>query len=343
MRGFFRILSIILLLAAGWLVWALAIPKTPPAQAATQANAPATVLLHPGWSSHRIAAELKNAGVIRSADAFLLLHGVRMRRLKAGEYLFDRPENAIEVYERLARGDIYFHNVVVPEGFNMFDIAAAVQSAGLGNAQDFLKVAQNDVSLIQDLDPQAKSLEGYLFPDTYRFTRTQSMQDIAGEMVRRFRQKARALELAVPGGAPNPDLHRIVTMASIVEKETAAPEERATVAGVYYNRLQRRIALQADPSVIYAALLAGRYTGEIRRSDLDANSPYNTYKFPGLPPGPICNPGEASLKAAIHPASTNYLYFVSDNNGHHRFAATLDQHEKNVLAYRRAVAATANR
>lgn len=337
MRSLLRIFAFLLAIAITWLLWTLAIPERPPAQKNAQPNVPATVLLRPGWSSRRIATELKNAGVIRSANAFLLLHAIRLRRLKAGEYLFDHPENAIQIYERIARGDIFFHTVVVPEGFNIFDIAGAVESAGLGSSADFLRVAR-DNALVRDIDVNANSLEGYLFPDTYRFTRTQTMQDIADEMVRQFRQKARSLELIpAAGAAPNPDLHRIITMASIVEKETAAPEERATVAGVYYNRLQRNMALDADPSVIYAALLAGRYTGEIHRSDLDADSPYNTYKYPGLPPGPICNPGEASLKAAMHPQANNYLYFVSDANGHHRFAATLEEHDRNVMAYRRAV------
>ncbi|HZU22708.1 MAG TPA: endolytic transglycosylase MltG [Terriglobales bacterium] len=348
MRRFLQLVGIVLLAAAAWLAWSLAVPKRPSVPRVAGQTGPATVLLRPGWSSRRIATELKNQGVIRSANAFMLLHAVRLRRLKAGEYLFDQAQSAIQVYDRLARGDIYFHNVIVPEGLNMFDIAGAIEAAGLGSGDDFLRVAE-DPAMVRDIDPQAHSLEGYLFPDTYRFTRAQTMQDIATEMVRRFRQKARELDLIPPPGAA-PDagheadfVHRTVTMASIVEKETGAPEERATVAGVYYNRLQRHIALQADPSVIYASLLDGRYTGQIHRSDLEANSPYNTYKFPGLPPGPICNPGEASLKAALHPANTGYLYFVSDNNGHHRFAATLDEHEKNVLAYRRAVAGNANR
>ncbi|MBV8207378.1 MAG: endolytic transglycosylase MltG [Acidobacteria bacterium] len=333
MRSFLRFIAVVVLALGAWLLWGLVIPRRAPQPAAGQP--PATVLLRPGWSSRRIAGELQSAGVIPSARAFLLLHAIRLRRLKAGEYLFDRPATAIQVYNRIALGDIYFHTVTVPEGFNMFDIAAAVQQAGLGPAADFLKAA-GDPTSIHDLDPQARSLEGYLFPDTYQFTRAQSMQDMAGEMLRQFRQKGRALGLVpAPGSPPTTDLHALVTMASIVEKETSAPEERPLIAGVYYNRLQHRIALQADPSVIYAAQLAGRYSGEIHRSDLDADSPYNTYKYPGLPPGPICNPGEASLQAAMHPAQTDYLYFVSDNNGHHRFAATLDEHAKNVQAYRR--------
>jgi UPF0755 protein len=193
---------------------------------------------------------------------------------------------------------------------------------------------------VSDIDPQAKSLEGYLFPDTYQFTRTQTMTDIVATMVKRFKQEAKAIGLLA---TPDPEqVHRLVTMASIVEKETGAPEERPLVASVYYNRMAQKMGFQADPSVIYAAMLAGRWNGVIHQSDLQFDSPYNTYKHAGLPPGPICNPGRASLEAALHPADTNYLYFVSDNNGHHRFARSLEEHARNVAAYRRAVA-NANR
>ena len=153
-------------------------------------------------------------------------------------------------------------------------------------------------------------------------------------MVHRFRQEAQKIGLL-----GRSDIHRVVTMASIVEKETADPNERPLVAGVYYNRLNRNMTLAADPSVIYAALLAGRYRGTIYASDLQYESPYNTYKYPGLPPGPIANPGVASLQAAMHPKQTDYLYFVSDNNGHHRFARDLEEHARNVAAYRKSVAA----
>jgi len=183
--------------------------------------------------------------------------------------------------------------------------------------------------MIRDLDPAAPSLEGYLFPDTYQFTRTQSLRDIAAAMTRRFRQEAKAIGLTS-------DLHRVVTLASIVEKETAVAEERPLVAGVYSNRMARRMGLDADPSVMYAALLAGRYTGVIHLSDLQYDSPYNTYKYAGLPPGPIANPGRTALEAAMHPAGTDYLYFVrGDDQGHHRFARTLEEHSRNVAAYRR--------
>jgi UPF0755 protein len=263
--------------------------------------------------------------------AFRLWHALHHKHsLKAGEYLFDRAASIPQVYDRIARGDIYFHVVTIPEGYTMFDIAKAMEDAGLGSAADFLKITQTRTDLIADLAPEAKSLEGYLFPNTYQFTRTQSQEDMAATMVHQFRQVALQMGL-------DSDVHRTVTMASIVEKESAVPEERPVVAGVYFNRLTHRMALDADPSVIYALLLAGTYTGSLHHADLAVNSPYNTYRFPGLPPGPIGNPGQSALQAALHPADTQFFYFVSDGNGHHRFARNLDEHNRNVAAYRRAL------
>ena len=318
---------VVLVLAfAIWFAWAALLPERP-AQTTF-------VLLRPGWSTRHIARDLQQQGVIRSSAAFLMVHYAKgLKTLKAGEYKFEQPANALEVWRRLVQGDVYARTVVVPEGFNMYDIAAAVEQAGLGPASDFLAAARSDLFLVRDIDPDAKSLEGYLFPDTYQFTRIDSAHDIAAVMVHRFRQEAQKIGLL-----GNADMHRIVTMASIVEKETADANERPMVAAVYYNRLGKNMALAADPSVIYAALLAGRYRGTIYASDLQFDSPYNTYKFPGLPPGPIANPGLASLQAAMHPAHTDFLYFVSDNNGHHRFARDLEEHARNVAAYRRSVA-----
>ena len=340
MRFVFTLFLVFVLAAAIWLAWALYLPVQP---GGTQ-----FVLLRPGSSSRRIAADLQSAGVIRSARAFLLIHYTLGSTLKAGEYKFDQPATARQIHDRLARGDIYVHTITIPEGYNLYDIAGVVQLAGLGSAQDFLNAAKGDVSQVRDLDPQAASLEGYLFPDTYGFTRTQSMHDIIAVMVHRFRREAAQLGLICAVHQPPPssesgaagcaDIHAVVTMASIVEKETAAPEERPMVAGVYYNRLQHRIALAADPTVIYATLVSGRYTGAIHQSDLQSDSPYNTYRHAGMPPGPIANPGRASLEAALHPAKTDFLYFVSNGNGRHRFARTLDEHSRNVAAYRRAVA-----
>ena len=312
-----------IILAAGWMGWALFLPFKP---AATT-----FVVLRPGYGTRRIAAELKTAGVIRSADAFVFWHYLhKAKSLKAGEYRFESAADIREVHSRLSRGDIYVHTVVIPEGFTMFDIANAIQDAGLGTREKFLEIAKSSKSLISDLDPQADSLEGYLFPDTYQFTRAQSLRDIVGLMVKRFRQEAGTIGLT-------DDLHRVVTIASIVEKETAVPSERPMVASVYYNRLQKQIALDADPSIIYAQQLAGTYQGGLHHGDTQFNSPYNTYRHTGLPPGPIANPGCSALEAAMHPASSDFYYFVSDGNGHHRFARSLDEHNHNVAALRRVM------
>jgi UPF0755 protein len=352
-RKIFGFILIAVLAFAGWLAWALLTPVEPPAKT--------FVMLRPGYSTRRIASELKSAGVIRSEEAFVLWHDFHHRRsLKAGEYLFEKPANIIDLQKRLRRGDVYFHTVVVPEGFTMFDIARAIEAAGLGPAEDFLKVAQSDTALVADLAPNAPSLEGYLFPDTYEFSRMQTMQDMAAAMVRQFRQVARQVglidapegiapsanspntEVQVGAGVRDPsvapsDLERTVIMASIIEKETAVADERSLVASVYFNRLAKKIALDADPSIIYAELLAGTYSGALHHDDMRFNSPYNTYRYVGLPPGPIANPGKSALEAAMHPAQSDYYYFVADAAGHHRFARTIEEHNKNVDAYRRAM------
>jgi len=323
LRAFLTLLLLAVLAIGGWLAWALWMPVTPDGQK--------FVMLRPGYSTRRIAAELKSAGVIRNPLAFVLWHRIhRKQSLKAGEYLFDKAANPLHIHDRLVRGDIYIHTVVIPEGYTMFDIAQAIEDAGLGSSQQFLQVARSEVGLISDLSPDAKSLEGYLFPNTYEFTRTQSMKDMAGAMVKQFRLVAEQIGLTL-------DVQKTVNMASIIEKETAVPEEGPVVASVYYNRLGRNIALQADPSVIYAELLDGSYGGALHHADMSFRSAYNTYTHPGLPPGPIGNPGRNSLQAAMHPAKTDYYYFVSDGDGHHRFSRSLEEHNSNVARLRQAV------
>jgi UPF0755 protein len=321
----------LLLAVVAWLAFGLYLPVSPGGQK--------FVMLRPGHSTRRIARELKAAGVIRNRSAFVLWHSLhRHPSLKAGEYRFENEANVIAVHQRLARGDVYVHTVVIPEGFNMFDIAKALENAGLGRAQDFLNVATSETALIADLAPHATSLEGYLFPNTYEFTRTQSMNDMAAEMVKQFRQVAAQIGLTNNAQGADPDAERDVTLASIIEKETAVPEERPEVASVYDNRMASRIPLQADPCVIYAELLKGTYAGTLHHNDMQFDSDYNTYRHAGLPPGPIANPGKSSLLAAMHPAQTGFYYFVSDGNGHHRFATTLEEHNRNVAALRRVVA-----
>ncbi|MGD0417519.1 MAG: endolytic transglycosylase MltG [Terriglobales bacterium] len=327
MRTLITLFLIVVLAIGGWLAWQVYVPMTPPANT--------SLLLHSGYSTRRIAAELKAAGVIRSELVFRVWHELNPKpSLKAGEYRFERAATLPQVYERIARGDIYFHVVTIPEGYTMFDIAKVMEEAGLGSAADFLHIAETQTQLVSDLAPGATSLEGYLFPNTYQFTRTESPEEMAAAMVHQFRVVAQQIGLGV---GPNSDARQVVTMASIVEKETAAPEERARVASVYYNRLAHKMALDADPSVIYAELLAGTYQGSLHHDDLAVDSPYNTYRFRGLPPGPIANPGRSALEAALHPESTDFLYFVSDDNGHHRFARSLEEHNRNVAAYRRSI------
>jgi UPF0755 protein len=330
-RILIKLLLVTVLVLGAWVAWQVYAPITPPANT--------FLLLRPGYSTRRIAAELKKAGVIRNERIFWLWHELHPKpTLKAGEYLFERQATLPQVYERIARGDIYFHEVTIPEGYTMFDIAKAMEDAGLGSATDFLHIAETQTQLISDLAPNAKSLEGYLFPNTYQFTRTQSLEEMTAMMVHQFRQVAQEIGLnPAQNSGLNSDVPKVVTMASIIEKETASSEERHRVASVYYNRLAQNMALDADPSVIYAELLTGTYQGSLHHGDMAVNSPYNTYRFPGLPPGPIGNPGKSALEAALHPDDTNFLYFVSDGNGHHRFARNIEEHNRNVAAYRHSL------
>jgi UPF0755 protein len=291
------------------------------------------VEIAPGTPSRQIAGELARRGIIASKYAFAVLRLVRGGTLKAGEYRFDEPRKLSAVYEQIERGEVYTLTVTIPEGANLFDVAKRVQAANLGSYAGFLAAAQRDGALAHGLDPQARSLEGYLFPDTYHFSRSATPEQMLRAMVRRFGQEAALLGLA---GA---DVRRVVTLASLVERETPIDAERPLVASVLLNRLSRGMLLETDPTVIYAAMLAGRYRGTIYQRDLAAESPYNTYLHVGLPPGPICNPGAVSLRAAMEPAKTRFLYFVaegSDPQGRSRFAETLEEHQRNVAAYRRA-------
>ena len=283
-----------------------------------------------GSSVLEIARQLEKAGMIRSTQTFLWLHYLRpSNTLKAGEYTFLNRLSTLEVLGMLVRGEVAYELLIIPEGYNRFEIADAVSARGLATREDFL-AASEDASLLEDLDPEATDLEGYLFPDSYQFSPQTGAAGMAQAMVDRFRQVYSSLETSAAGHP----VREIVTMASLVEKETKEPEERPLVAAVFYNRLERRILLQCDPTVIYAAMLEGRYDGKIRQSHLNSRSSYNTYKYQGLPPGPIANPGKESLSAALHPASSDYLFFVSNRNGGHIFSRTLREHNRAVSLYR---------
>ncbi|MGO9317615.1 MAG: endolytic transglycosylase MltG [Terracidiphilus sp.] len=325
-----RAVILILLLAAGcaavagaaWLVYAPFGPTTE-----------TFVEISPGATTAKIGRQLEAAGIVRSRYGFDLARWLRHGTLKAGEYRFDHPAAAIEIYERIARGDVFTKAVTLPEGANVFEIAARLEQAGFGTQRDFINTAAKQVSLVADLDPEAKSLEGYLFPDTYHFQRKASAVQICAAMVRRFR--AVAGQIGLKG-----NVHRVVTLASLVERETALDAERPVVASVFENRLAKKMPLMTDPSVIYGLELKGRWRGVIHESDLKLDTPYNTYLHAGLPPGPVANPGLRSLKAAMEPAKTKYLYFVAagaDPQGGSRFASTAKEHARNVASYRNAM------
>ncbi|MBI4462994.1 MAG: endolytic transglycosylase MltG [Acidobacteria bacterium] len=302
-----------------------------------------TVLIEQGMGRKAIATRLASVGVLRHRLPFLLYSYLRRgTSLKAGEYSFTYPLSPVAVFGKLARGEVHLYALTVPEGHSMFDIAEAVEDLRLATADAFLEAAR-DPAPIADLAPNATSLEGYLYPDTYWFARPASPRDMVRQMVGRFRQVWASLE-PLRTSAENPYQVKlgpaeIVTLASLVEKETGVPTERGLIAAVFYNRLRRRLPLGCDPTVIYAARLAGRYDGVINVSDLQRDSLYNTYLHRGLPPGPIANPGRASLEAVIHPPWSNYLYFVSNTEGGHFFTRSAAEHARNVARYRRLRAA----
>jgi UPF0755 protein len=292
-----------------------------------------------GTSRWGVAAILRKNDVIRSKLAFALFSDWHYRRaLQAGEYYFDHPVNSREVFWKVAHGQIFVHTVTIPEGWNMFDIADELERQGVCDRADFLTAA-HDTTLIQDLAPQANSLEGFLFPSTYEFSRKATCEQVAKRMVQNFRAVWETLPpAAAPPLGPALDALQAVTLASLVERETPEADERPLVAGVFYNRLRIGNPLQCDPTVQYAMELAGRPEKNVHAVDLKVNSPYNTYEHKGLPPGPIANPGEASLRAARGPTTTDYMYFVADDAGGHAFSRTLAEHNRNVARLRKLLA-----
>jgi UPF0755 protein len=296
-----------------------------------------------GASQRSVARLLKQAGIIRSPVAFEIYARRHPRRsLQAGEYFFDHPLSGKDVYWKLANGDVFEQPFTVREGETIFDIAHDLETAKYMPAEEFLTAAQNP-KLILDFAPNAKTLEGFLFPATYNLPRHPHAQELTAAMVRKFQEALQQIapERLAPdassssGAAPPSSLLPVVTLASLVERETPKPDERLLVAGVFSNRLQKGMLLQCDPTVIYALQQENRYTGALTLKDLRIDSPYNTYEHTGLPPGPIGNPGEVSLRAALKPAETDYLYFVANTHGGHFFAATLADHNKNVARYHR--------
>jgi UPF0755 protein len=288
------------------------------------------VEIAPGTGSRGIGHQLVDAGVVRDEWTFRLavfLTGTG-RQLRAGEYRFTAPMSAKDVARKLARGEIYLRPVTFPEGLTISEMSHVYESRGLGPAAAFVAAAR-DTSLIKTLDPAATDLEGYLFPDTYNVPRKMSAAALVRQMTQAF-LKTYDTAFRADAESRGMKLRELVTLASLVEKESARADERPIVSAVYQNRLRIGMGLQCDPTVIYALEKMGKYTGNLTKKDLQINSPYNTYKFAGLPPGPIAAPGRASIEAALKPAAVDYLYFVSRNDGSHVFATTLAEHNKNV-------------
>lgn len=339
-RGTFRriVLGLMVLLVllmvpaafAGWSWWKLQRPFKGYPDASRQ------VTIEPGTPVIQILQTLQKEGVIADANLarFYLVWFMGDPALQAGDYSFSGPLSTPDVLRKLARGQVVTESVTLIEGLTLEEIADRLEQAGLGRREVFLDLMRSP-ELIADLDPEAPDLEGYLFPETYSFARHTDEQTVISTLVKTFRQRWEKQVGPLLGDSPERSLREVVTLASIVEKEARIPSERPLIAGVYANRVERGIGLWADPTVIYALKRLGRWNGNIRRSDLQVDSPYNTYRYAGLPPGPICSPGLASLQAAADPADVPFLYFVGRNDGTHVFSSTLQEHNRNVEIWQR--------
>jgi UPF0755 protein len=291
----------------------------------------------PGLGAQAIVELLEQKKVVTNryaALAYVLYSGTR-NKLQAGEYMFDRPMTIPEAIGKLSSGSVYLHRFTVPEGLTTLAVARRWEEQGFGIAEEFLIAAEGAVDLVRRFDDRAVSVEGYLFPETYSFARYTSARTVVETMIGRFEQVLDRLQQTLPAEKWPLNLRDTVILASLVETEAAHADERPLVASVYLNRLNKRILLQCDPTVIYALEREDRYRGRLTFADLRYKSPYNTYVNPGLPPGPIANPGYASLVASVQPATTKYLFFVRTVESRHTFSETLAAHNRAVAAYRK--------
>lgn len=332
--GVALLLAVLVAAVAGYLSHRLKHPRPEGAPSTV------TIVFPQGTTTAQIFRKLAETGVVpdgRLAEIYYRLYRSRTS-LQAGEYLFDRPMPIDDVINRMGRGEVVKYSVVVPDGLTAEETFQLFWSRGIGGPEGFERALQ-ETELLPGLTNGVSDLEGFLFPDTYLVTRSTSARVIVDLMVTEFRrnftpdmrEKAQRLGLT---------LSQAVTLASIVEKESGLPSEGPEIASVYLNRLKRGMRLQADPTVIYALRRDRKWTGTLYRSDYAYDSPYNTYVYAGLPPGPICNPGLNALKSAVAPARTDYLYFVADSSGGHRFSRTFEEHLAAIAAARRQRATT---
>jgi UPF0755 protein len=359
LKYFLFLILVVVLAAGGYAAW-MWYSITQPYQGFPKEGV--FVELPHGASPRYAAYLLKRSGVVRSKLAFEIYSRRHPKRtLQAGEYFFDHPMAGRDVFWKIAGGQIFEQPFTVREGETMFDIARDLEAGKFMPAGDFL-FAASDPSLIRDFAPEARTIEGFLFPATYELPRHPVATELTAQMVRKFKDEWKRIATSDSNSQTGPDGQngtklptsakdqagpimenptarlRTVTLASLVERETPKREERPMVASVFDNRLKKRMRLQCDPTVIYGLERMGQYKGSLSGKDLAFDSPYNTYEHYGLPPGPIGNPGEASLRAALHPAETSYLYFVANTQGGHFFSSTLAEHNRNVLKYHRLLA-----
>ena len=273
---------------------------------------------------------LHKMGIIKNPFKFKIVTYIKRydKDIKAGEYLLSSSMSPNRILEIMVSGKVILRKLTIPEGFNLYQIASIVAKAGLGTEKDFLRTARNS-SLVCENGIKAETFEGYLFPDTYYFPKNVTPEKIISTMIKRFRSLF-TLSLKEQANALGFSIHEIITIASIIEKETGVPFERPIISSVFHNRLKKKMRLESDPTVIYGIK---DFDGNIKRKDLTEPTPYNTYKIKGLPPGPIANPGIKSIEAAIYPADTDFLYFVSKRNNTHKFSTGIADHNRAVRKY----------
>ncbi|MGQ0667750.1 MAG: endolytic transglycosylase MltG, partial [Nitrospiraceae bacterium] len=293
---------------------------------------PKVVVIPEGATFQQVASLLEREQLIKSQSAFVLLGKAQEadRKIHPGEYELNAAMPPAEILSKLLTGRVVLHAVTIPEGYTISQIADVLAEHRITEKAEFVQLA-SDKSFIKTLGISAESLEGYLYPDTYRFARPTAGKDVVKAMVDQLGQvmtaewQARARELRLT-------VHEVLTLASVIEKETGAGDERPHISSVFHNRLKKKIPLQSDPTVIYGL---PTFDGNLHKKDLSHPSPYNTYRWAGLPPGPIASPGAESIRAALYPVPSSYLYFVSKNDGTHQFSATLVEHNKAVEKYQK--------
>ena len=327
-KRFLLLAAILILFLASWFVFEfLSTPKSPPEKILYE--------IESGEGAKSLAEHLKEEGILQKKMAFLLGHSLfySQKTIKAGEYVFDLPLSIQKILQIITKGKILLHAATIPEGLTRMEIADHLESLGFSGQQAFMK-ASEDTTAISVIDSEARDLEGYLFPETYFFPKEVTPEKIVSSMTTQFKDTfsqewmRRSDEIGLT-------IREIVILASLIEKETSLPEERPLVSAVFHNRLKKQMKLDCDPTIIYALKQDGQFKDRLHTKDLRLDSPYNTYLYRGLPPGPIANPGKDSIAAALYPADKDFLFFVSKNDGSHHFSRSFREHQNAVNKFQK--------